>query len=77
MRKKYVVFGPIQGGQSFTFLMADLCQDINSEFLYLPGALMEYFIEGIASLRDIGILTQMRRVTNTSLLSFNLPKPLR
>ena len=33
--------------QSFTFLMADLCQDINRG-IYLAGALMEHFLKVIA-----------------------------
>ena len=37
--------------QSFTSLMADLCQDINREFLHLAGGVMEHFLEGIAPLR--------------------------
>ena len=36
--------------------MADLCQDILTEFLLLEGALIEHFLE------DIGTLTQMRTV---------------
>ena len=31
--------------------MADLRQDILTEFLHLAGALMEHFLEGIAPLR--------------------------
>ena len=31
--------------------MADLCQDLNTEFLHLAGVLMEHFFEGIAPLR--------------------------
>ena len=42
--------------QSFTFLMADLHQDINQvvgTYLHLEGTLMEHFLEGIAPLRHI------------------------
>ena len=52
------------GPQSFTSLMAYLCQDINGGFVFSTGALMEHFLEGIAPLRQ----PQMRRVTNTYLL---------
>ena len=45
--------------------MEDHCQDINkTEFINLAG-IMEHFLEGI------GILTQMRRVTDTNLLFCN------
>ena len=55
------------GAQSFTSLMADFRQDITrvSSFSKLAGALMEHFLEEIAS------LSQMKKVTNkkSSLLS--------
>ena len=49
------------GTLSFTFLMSDLHQD-NSE-----GALMEYYLEGIALFKILlHYVTQMRRVTKTN-----------
>ena len=39
------------GTKSFTSLMADLRQDILTEFLHWAGLLMQHFLEGIALLR--------------------------
>ena len=54
--------------QSFTSLMADLCEEINRASLFSRCPNMEHFFQGIAPLRCIGTLTLMRRVTNTNLL---------
>ena len=49
--------------------MANLRQD-KKEVLFLAGALMEHFLEGVAPLRHWynGTLTQIRTVINTDIL---------
>ena len=55
--------------------MEDLHQDINRVSSFIAGALMEHFLEGIATLKDIDTLTQMRRANANLLFRVNLPKP--
>ena len=51
-KRRYNQFDDIPlGAQSLTSIMADLRQDIKTEFLHLAGAFMEHFLEGIAPLR--------------------------
>ena len=64
----------IMKAQSLTYLMEDLHQDINRVSSFIAGALMEHFLEGIATLKDIDTLTQMRRANTNLLFRVNLPK---
>lgn len=51
----------------FTFLMVDLHQDIRVSS-FIPGALTQRFLVGIALIRHISILTQRRRLTSANVL---------
>ena len=69
---KYII--PTLRPQAFTYLMADLRQDINIVSSF--SRCLEHFPEGIALLRHWYIITKMGIRINTNLLFWvNLPKP--